>query len=101
MRGGSARAVRPARSDSPHADRDEPHAHPAGAGRRAAVVNEIRKFELFTDGRAAQVPLDRPDLIIERSRLIRGLAEERKVTARKFLSATASWICKATEMDCA
>jgi flavin-dependent dehydrogenase len=42
----------------------------------AAVVNEIRKFELFTDGRAAQVPLDRPDLIIERSRLIRNLAEE-------------------------
>jgi digeranylgeranylglycerophospholipid reductase len=42
----------------------------------AAVVNEIRKFELFTDGRSAQVPLDRPDLIIERSRLIRGLAED-------------------------
>ena len=41
-----------------------------------AVINEIRKFELFTDGRAAQVPLDRPDLIIERSRLIRGLAEQ-------------------------
>ena len=42
----------------------------------AAVINEIRKFELFTDGRAAQVPLDRPDLIIERSRLIRNLAED-------------------------
>src|SRR5712664_3144040 len=41
-----------------------------------AVINEIRKFELFTDGRAAQVPLDRPDLIIERSQLIRNLAEE-------------------------
>src|ERR1700687_5364894 len=41
-----------------------------------AIVNEIRKFELFTDGRAAQVPLDRPDLIIERSRLICGLAEQ-------------------------
>jgi flavin-dependent dehydrogenase len=41
-----------------------------------AVINEIRKFEHFTDGRAAHVPLDRPDLIIERSRLIRGLAEE-------------------------
>src|SRR6202140_189776 len=38
-----------------------------------AVVNEIRKFELFTDGRKAFVPLDRPDLIIERSRLIQGL----------------------------
>jgi len=42
----------------------------------AAVVNEIRKFELFTDGRTAQVSLDRPDLIIERSRLIRNLAED-------------------------
>jgi len=41
-----------------------------------AIINEIRKFELFTDGRAAQVPLDRPDLIIERSQLIRGLAEQ-------------------------
>ena len=41
-----------------------------------AVVNEIRKFELFTDGRRAHVPLDRPDLIIERSRLIRDLAAD-------------------------
>ena len=41
-----------------------------------AVVNEIRKFELFTDGRAAQIPLERPDLIIERSQLIRALATE-------------------------
>src|ERR1019366_9109124 len=41
-----------------------------------AIVNEIRKFELFTDGRTAQVPLDRPDLIIERARLIQGLAEQ-------------------------
>jgi flavin-dependent dehydrogenase len=41
-----------------------------------AIVNEIRKFELFTDGRTAQVPLNRPDLIIERARLIQGLAEQ-------------------------
>jgi flavin-dependent dehydrogenase len=41
-----------------------------------AIINEIRKFELFTDGRTAQVPLDCPDLIIERSRLIEGLAEQ-------------------------
>src|SRR6202140_1012787 len=38
-----------------------------------SIVNEIRKFELFTDGRTAHIPLDRPDLIIERSRLIQGL----------------------------
>lgn len=41
-----------------------------------AVVNQIRKFELFTDGRSAQIPLNRPDLIIERSKLISGLAEQ-------------------------
>jgi flavin-dependent dehydrogenase len=40
------------------------------------ILNEIRRFELFTDGRSAQVALKRPDLIIERSRLIRSLAEE-------------------------
>jgi flavin-dependent dehydrogenase len=41
-----------------------------------AVVNEIRRFELFTDGRSATVPLDQPDLIIERNRLIKDLAED-------------------------
>jgi len=41
-----------------------------------SVVNEIRRFELFTDGRSATVALARPDLIIERSKLIRGLADE-------------------------
>src|SRR3979411_2014611 len=29
-----------------------------------AVINEIRKFELFTDGRTAQVPLERPALTL-------------------------------------
>ncbi|HYL62146.1 MAG TPA: NAD(P)/FAD-dependent oxidoreductase, partial [Candidatus Methylomirabilis sp.] len=47
------------------------------------VVNEIRKFELFTDGRAATISLNQPDLIIERSKLIRGLAEQvQKLGAR-------------------
>jgi flavin-dependent dehydrogenase len=41
----------------------------------ASIVNEVRKFELFTDGRAATVALAHPDLIIERSKLIRSLAE--------------------------
>jgi len=39
-----------------------------------AQVNEIRRFELFTDGRVARVSLARPDLVIERNRLIRELA---------------------------
>lgn len=39
-----------------------------------SIVNEVRKFELFTDGRAATVTLSRPDLIIERAKLIQSLA---------------------------
>jgi flavin-dependent dehydrogenase len=39
-----------------------------------SVVNEIRHLELFTDGRSATVTLRRPDLIVERSTLIAGLA---------------------------
>jgi flavin-dependent dehydrogenase len=45
-----------------------------GAVASESIVNEIRRFELFTDGRSAQVALRRPDLIIERSRLIPALA---------------------------
>lgn len=41
-----------------------------------SVINEIHRFELFTDGRSAQIALKRPDLIIERSRLITALARE-------------------------
>lgn len=41
-----------------------------------AIVNQINRFELFTDGRAAMIPLAVPDLIIERSELIRGLARQ-------------------------
>src|SRR5256714_60260 len=47
-----------------------------GAVANESIVNEIRRFELFTDGRSAQVALAKPDLIIERSRLIPGLARE-------------------------
>ena len=47
-----------------------------GRAGESSVVNEIRRFELFTDGRSAQVALAQPDLIIERSRLIRALAAQ-------------------------
>ena len=50
--------------------------HLLGPAGEASVVNEIRRFEIFTDGRAATVPLKVPDLIIERSALIRSLAQE-------------------------
>ncbi len=50
--------------------------HQMGASARQSIINEIRRFELFTDGRSAQVALNKPDLIIERSRLIPALARE-------------------------
>ncbi|MGB7496362.1 MAG: NAD(P)/FAD-dependent oxidoreductase [Candidatus Acidiferrum sp.] len=50
----------------------------------ASMVNEIRRFELFTNGRSALVTLKRPDLIIERSRLIRALAAEAEQAGARF-----------------
>ena len=47
-----------------------------GTSARESIINEIHRFELFTDGRSAQVALTKPDLIIERSRLIPALARE-------------------------
>jgi len=47
-----------------------------GRAAEGSVVNEIRRFELFTDGRAATITLKHPDLIIERRALIQGLATE-------------------------
>lgn len=47
-----------------------------GASAKESISNEIRRFELFTDGRSAQVALSKPDLIIERAKLIPGLARE-------------------------
>jgi flavin-dependent dehydrogenase len=47
-----------------------------GTSAQESIVNEIRRFELFTDGRSAQIALKRPDLIIERARLTNALARE-------------------------
>ena len=46
-----------------------------GRAAEGSIVNEIRRFELFTDGRSATFELKQPDLIIERRALIQGLAE--------------------------
>jgi len=57
-----------------------------------AVINKIRRFELFTDGRAATISLSDPDLVIERNKLMKGLAERaegcgaRILTGRRFLN---------------
>jgi flavin-dependent dehydrogenase len=45
-----------------------------GRAADGSVINEIRRFELFTDGRSATVSLKHPDLIIERRALIQNLA---------------------------
>lgn len=42
----------------------------------SSIRNEIRRFELFTDGRSAEIALQQPDLIIERARLIFALAQQ-------------------------
>ena len=47
---------------------------PGGPGDQS-IVNVINRFELMTDGRAATIELDEPDLVIERSTLLHGLAE--------------------------
>ncbi|HEY6943720.1 MAG TPA: NAD(P)/FAD-dependent oxidoreductase [Candidatus Acidoferrum sp.] len=49
-----------------------------------SVINEIRRFELFTDGRSAQIALKKPDLIIERSRLITALARDAQRAGASF-----------------
>jgi len=55
-----------------------------GPAAEGSVVNEIRRFELFTDGRAATITLDRPDLIIERRALILALAQEAQRAGAKI-----------------
>jgi flavin-dependent dehydrogenase len=56
-----------------------------------AVINKIRRFELFTDGRVATVTLRKPDLVIERKKLIKELSESARaygaqiLTGRRFL----------------
>lgn len=47
-----------------------------GSAADGCISNEIRRFELFTDGRAATVTLKNPDLIIERRTLIQNLATQ-------------------------
>lgn len=55
-----------------------------GASCEHAIVNQIRRFELYTDGRSAEVPVSRPDLIIERARLIRRLGEEARAAGAQI-----------------
>lgn len=59
-----------------------------GRTAESSIVNEIRRFELFTDGRVATIPLERPDLVIERSRLIDTLAHEAQAAGAELVVGT-------------
>ena len=50
--------------------------HQVNGQAQGCIRNEIRRFELFTDGRSAEITLRKPDLIIERAQLIPALARE-------------------------
>ncbi len=77
-----------------------------GPTARASILNEIHRFELFTDGRSAIVPLNRPDLIIERSRLIPALAQEARSAGAvidydtRFLGLSTNGCGLRVEIDC-
>src|SRR5438128_2081437 len=49
-----------------------------------AIVHEIRRFELCTDGRVGTIHLERPDLVVERSLLVRELAGQAEAAGAVF-----------------
>ncbi len=49
-----------------------------------SIVNEIRTFELYADGVVASVGLQRPDVIVERSTLVRELADDARASGVKI-----------------
>jgi flavin-dependent dehydrogenase len=65
-----------------------------GALCERAVVNKIHRFELRADGRFAKIELRQPDLVFERSNLIKELADKAEAagtqicTGMRFLAAT-------------
>lgn len=76
-----ARTLAPARRTLIVTDRMRNYLGALGA---PAVVNEIRNFELYADGRVARVSLARPDLIVERSTMIHELADEAETLGAKI-----------------
>jgi flavin-dependent dehydrogenase len=50
-----------------------------------AVVNRIHRFELCANGRVATVTLQQPDLVVERSILIRALAERAEAAGTEIV----------------
>ena len=48
------------------------------------VLNEINRFELFANGRVAQISLKKPDFVIERSKLLNYLADNARENGVKI-----------------
>jgi flavin-dependent dehydrogenase len=57
-----------------------------GSQCKGAVINSIRRFELFADGRVAVISLKRPDLVIDRSKLIQSMAEQAEESGATILN---------------
>jgi len=57
-----------------------------GSACEGSVVNTIRHFELYADGRIGKISLGRPDLVIERSKLIRSLARRAEASGVQILT---------------
>ena len=51
-----------------------------------ALVNVIRRFELYADGRVAEISLKQPDLVIERSKLLNELEAQAKQSGVEILT---------------
>ena len=51
------------------------------------VLNEINRFELFANGRVAKISLSKPDLVIERTRLLNDLTERATKNGANILTA--------------
>jgi len=50
----------------------------------STVLNEIQRFELFANGRVAQISLKKPDFVIERSKLLNYLADNARENGVKI-----------------
>ena len=55
---------------------------------QSALVNKIHRFELYADGRVAEISLKQPDLVIERSKLLNELEAQAKASGENLYRST-------------
>lgn len=53
---------------------------------QSSLVNVIHRFELYADGRVAEISLNQPDLVIERSKLLSELEAQAKQSGVEILT---------------